>query len=510
MSDSVQACVEKLSIRSPAGDDLLQEIECASIADVHGAVRAAREAQSSWAKLDIEARATQLLRFRDVLVENTDALVTTLVAETGKAKQEALLQEVFLLADYWTWVADAARSALSPEDIQLHLMKHRRSVIRYEPRRLTAVISPWNYPLLIPFSGVAAALISGSAALVKPSEHTPLTAKFVESLWQKSAMLPQLLQVLVGPAATAKALIEEVDQVLFTGSVANGRQVAQACARRLIPCTLELGGLAPLIVLADADLERAAHAICFGAFSNAGQACIAVERIYAQNSIYESLIERVAQSARKLRVGDPRRREVDVGAVTVEAQLELALSHVQDAKQRGARLVAGGRRLPIAGRFMEPTILADCDHSMRVMTEESFAPIAPMMPFAELDEAVELANDSSLGLSAYLFTSNPKVAQDVAPRIEAGSVVVNDVLSHYGCPEVPLEGIKQSGLGSVHGAHSLQRLCSVRHISTARFPSPSKDPIWYPYNAAAYAIGRRTLKSWFSSRGWLRRAGKLF
>ncbi len=499
-----------LVVRCPATGEPLAEVACASHAAVERAAAAARLAQRDWAALGVAARLQELVRFRDVLVASTDTLVDTLVSETGKARQEALLHELFLLLDYITWLVDRASVELAPTDVELHLLKHRRSTVRYEPRALTGVIAPWNYPLLIPFTGAMAALATGSAALVKPSEHTPLTALLVERLWNDAALPKALLQVLVGSPPTAQALIAQVDQVLFTGSVANGRLVAQACAARLIPCVLELGGLAPLVVLNDADLERTAQAICFGAFTNAGQACISVERVYAQRGIYPAVAERVTQLAAQLRVGDPRRKHVDVGAITVAAQAETALAHIADAIDRGARITSGGRMLPGPGRFLPPTVLTGCDSTMRVMREESFAPIAPLMPFDSIDEGIALANDSSLGLAAYLFTSSSEVAERIAPRLDAASVLVNDVMSHYAAPEVPLTGIKESGLGSVHGADALRQLCQLRHINTPRLPALGRDPTWFPYSATSYALGRRALRSWFSSRGWLRRARELF
>ncbi len=499
-----------LVVRNPASGAVLAELPVAGTEDVVRAAACARTAQREWSRIGIQRRSEMLLRFRGALVANSEQLLDTLVAETGKARQEALLQELFLLLDYVTWVTSRAGQTLSPETLELHLLKHRRSVLHYEPRQLTGVISPWNYPLLIPFTGAVAALVTGSAVLVKPSEHTPLTAIAVERIWKDAGLPVELLQVLVGASPTAEALVRVVDQVLFTGGVANGRRVAEECGRRLIPCTLELGGLAPLIVLADADLERAAQAICFGAFANAGQACISVERIYVERTVYHRLLTRVAALAERLRIGDPSQGVVDVGAITVEAQLDKALAQIADAVARGARVVAGGHRLPGPGRFLQPTVIADCNHSMRIMLEESFCPIAPFMPFDRLDDAIRLANEPSVGLAAYLFTRDLGAAERLGLGIHAGSVLVNDVMSHYGCPEVPLAGMKDSGLGSVHGQDSLRQLCQVRHISLPRIATPTRDPTWFPYSAAAYGIGRRAVESWFSSDGLLRRLRDLF
>jgi succinate-semialdehyde dehydrogenase/glutarate-semialdehyde dehydrogenase len=287
--------------------------------------------------------------------------------------------------------------------------------------------------------------------------------------------------------------------IVFTGSVAAGRRVAEACGRRLIPCTLELGGKAPAVVLADADLERTARAITWGAFANSGQTCIAVERVYAEGPIYEPLVERVAKLARELRQGDPS-GDVDVGAMTFAGQLDIVESQVADARARGARVLTGGKR-GAAGQFFEPTVLADCTHEMAVMREETFGPLLPFMRVGGAEEAVELANDSHLGLNAYVFTGDKQHGRELAERISAGSVVINDVLSNYAMPAAPFGGVKASGLGRVHGPEGLRSFCELRHVSYDRFRPPGgRELWWYPYSRRTYALLRKGLELLFKGK----------
>jgi len=296
----------------------------------------------------------------------------------------------------------------------------------------------------------------------------------------------------------------------FTGSVATGRKVAAACGARLVPCTMELGGKAPLVACEDCDLERTARAIVFGGFANSGQACVAVERVYAHQAIYAHLLARVRELVAELRQGDPARGDVDLGAIVFSEQLAVAERHVDDAVKRGARVVCGGKRLPGPGLFFEPTVLADCDHSMTVMRTEIFGPIVPFMRVQSEDEAVALANDSTLGLNAYVFTKNRAAARRLAERLEAGSVVVNDVWSNYATAEAPFGGIKQSGFGRVHGEQSLRDLCDTKYVSFDRLHPLSRDPVWFPYTARSYAWLRRGAGLLFGHGSLAKRVGSLF
>jgi succinate-semialdehyde dehydrogenase/glutarate-semialdehyde dehydrogenase len=297
---------------------------------------------------------------------------------------------------------------------------------------------------------------------------------------------------------------------VFTGGVATGRRVAAACGERLIPCVMELGGKAPLIACADADVERTAQAIAFGGFSNSGQVCISVERVYAHREVHDRILERAVEITRNLRQGDPAKEVVDVGAIIFPQQIDIAEKHIHDALEKGAKLETGGKRRQGEGQFFEPTVLSGCDHSMTVMTQEIFGPIVPFMQVATEEEAVRLANESHLGLNAYVFTGDRDHGRRLAERIRAGSVLVNDVLSNGGTPEAPFGGVKQSGFGRVMGEDSLRDMCDMQHISADRIKMPGKDPLWYPYTESSYQWFRRGLRALYSGGGLLRRIGELF
>jgi acyl-CoA reductase-like NAD-dependent aldehyde dehydrogenase len=496
---------------APASGELLAELPVTSDDEVRRVVARARKAQQAWAVLPVEERAHRLLRLRDAFAERAEDFVETLSRECGKPRHEALLHEVAPLLDLIAWTAKHAPDALASQKLELHLMKHRASVVRFEPRGVIGVISPWNFPLVIPMGSVIDALAAGNACVVKPSEVTPLVMVEAKKIYDSTGMPEDLFGVVLGYGPTGQALIDAgIDYCVFTGAVETGRRVAAACGQRLIPCTMELGGKAPLLACEDCDLERTAQAIVWGGFANSGQACISVERVYAHERVYEPLLERVHTLVGKLRQGDPGQDFVDLGAIIFPKQIDVARQHVEDALRKGARLVAGGKALPGPGQFFEPTILADCDPTMTAMTAEIFGPIVPFMRVASDDEAVALANDSHLGLNAYVFTRSKARGERLAERVQAGSVVINDVLSNYASIEAPFGGIKQSGFGRVHGIDGLRDMCQRKYVSWDRVPSPARDPHWFPYTAKSFHWLQRGVQLLFGGGSLAKRIGDLF
>lgn len=490
----------------PATGALLGEVPVASREDVVATVARARKAQAAWAVLPLEERCERLLRFRDVLVDNAEALVDLIRREAGKPNADAFTHEVFIAVDYLTYYCKNAKRILAPREIEHHLLKHKKSVLNYVPRGVIGIISPWNFPFLIPMADIMTALIAGNAVVVKPSEITPLIAEKTKELFDSTGLPEDLLSVVHGDGAVGRALIESgVQKIVFTGSVEVGKKVASACGASLVPCVMELGGKAPLIACADCDVERTAHAIVFGGFANAGQACVSVERVYAHESIYGELCMRVRSLTQALRQGDPTTDTVEVGAMTLPRQLEVAENHVADAISKGARVLVGGKKRQGPGHFFEPTVLVDCNHSMTVMTQEIFGPIVPIQMISDDDEAIRLANDSHLGLNAYVFTKDREKAKRLAQRIEAGSVVLNDVMVNYVAVEAPFGGIKQSGFGRVHGDDALREMCDVRHVFSSRLPEPKKDPTRFPYSTTAYKWQLKLFRAVYGRGGLVKR-----
>jgi acyl-CoA reductase-like NAD-dependent aldehyde dehydrogenase len=508
-STNGQASSSKIKSYAPATGELIGEAQVTSADDVKKAVERARRAQRAWGALPIEERAQRMLRFRDAIVDREGEIVDLLSRECGKPKHESLLHEIMVIADLITYFAKIAPSVLAPREVPLHMFKHRKSWIHYMPRGVVGVISPWNFPFQLPLRDVVTALIAGNAAVLKPSEVTPLIALKAKEVWDGAGLPEDLFQVVTGYGPTGAALIDSGIQFLvFTGGVATGKRVAAACGERLIPCVMELGGKAPLIACPDADLERTARAVVFGGFSNLGQVCVSVERVYAHRDIYEPLVARVVELTKELVQGDPMKGTVDVGAIIFPEQINIAEKHIADALSKGAELKCGGKRGEGPGQFFQPTVLTNCNQSMTVMREEIFGPIVPIMSVATEDEAVRLSNDSHLGLNAYVFSADREHGRRIAERVEAGSVLVNDVISNGGCPDVPFGGIKQSGFGRAMGDDSLREMCDTRHISVDRI-GVSKDPLWFPYTEKSYGWFKRGMRAMFSGGGLLKKLGDL-
>jgi acyl-CoA reductase-like NAD-dependent aldehyde dehydrogenase len=495
---------------APASGELLGDAPNMPADEVRQCVARARRAQEAWGALPVEERCHRVLRFRDAVVDRADEIVDLLVRECGKPRQEALLHEVMVVADLATYFAKVAPRVLAPREIPLHLMKHKRSFLYHVPRGVVGIISPWNFPFQLPLRDVLTALLAGNAAVVKPSEVTPLIALKAKDVWDGAGLPEDLFQVVTGYGPTGAALIDSGIQLLvFTGSVSTGRRVAAACGERLIPCVMELGGKAPLIVCGDADVERTARAIVFGGFSNLGQVCISVERVYAHRDVHDAITDRVVALTKELRQGDPARSPVDVGAIIFPEQIEIAERHIADAVEKGAQIRCGGRRGAGPGQFFEPTVLEGCTPSMTVMTQEIFGPIVPIMRVSTDEEALRLANDSPLGLNAYVFSGDRDHGRRIAERLQAGSVLVNDVLSNGGVPEAPFGGIKQSGFGRMMGDDSLRQMCDPKHLMVDRF-STAKDPLWFPYSEKSYEWFKKGLRVVFGGGGLLRRVSELF
>jgi succinate-semialdehyde dehydrogenase/glutarate-semialdehyde dehydrogenase len=348
-----------------------------------------------------------------------------------------------------------------------------------EPHGVIGIISPWNYPFSIPATEALAALVAGNAVVLKPSELTPLAALELASLLHAAGVPQDVFQVVIGEGPAGAALLRSpIDKLVFTGSVATGKRIAAAAAERLLPVVLELGGKDPMLVLDDADLDVASSAAVWGAFVNAGQACLSVERCYVHRSLYESFVTACAEKTKQLRVGNGMDAHTDVGPMIRERQLRIVESHVEDAKALGARVLAGGTPLPKLGiNFYAPTVLAGVTHEMRIMREETFGPVLPIMAFENDDEAVRLANDSEYGLAASVWTRDSRRGERLARRIHAGTVMVNDVISCFGISEAPHGGVKASGVGRTHGRFGLGEMVRVKYLDIDRMPGMKK--VWW-------------------------------
>ncbi|HUJ25035.1 MAG TPA: aldehyde dehydrogenase family protein, partial [Myxococcales bacterium] len=380
--------------------------------------------------------------------------------------------------------------------IGLHMFPHKKSYLRFYPRGVIGIVAPWNYPFSIPTGDAVAALMAGNGVVVKPSEFTPIIMDKTRALFEEAGLPRGLFGVVHGKGDVGAELIRSgINMVVFTGSVATGRKVNMAAAEQMIPCVLELGGKDPAIVLPDADLASAAQKIAWGAFANSGQTCASVERVYVHESVAQPFTEKVVELAKALRQGEPNRHDVDVGAMTTQMQVEIVRRHIEEAKQRGAKILAGGEInvTPEGARFIQPTVLTNTTHDMAIIRDETFGPMLPIMTYKTEDEAVRLANDLEYGLSAYVFTKDKAQADRIANRLHAGTVMHNDTLYTHAAPETPWGGVKASGLGRVHGKSGMRDFCEVRHVNLERFNFPA---FWYyPYSRKAWGTGLRVYRT---------------
>ncbi len=380
-----------------------------------------------------------------------------------------------------------------------HLLKTKRVFVIYQPLGVVGVISPWNFPFTLTLGDVVPALMAGNTVILKPSEYTPLTGLLVERVFRESGLPEGVMQTLCGYGDTGAALVDQCDGIAFTGSVATGKKVAERAAQRLIPVLLELGGKDPMIVLKDADLERAANACVWGALSNAGQMCMSVERVYVEAPIYDEFVQKVVEKVKSLRQGAERRfGEVDIGPLTMPKQLETVERHIRDAVEKGAKILVGGRRKD--GLFFEPTVLVNVDHSMQIMREETFGPVIPIMKVNSAEEALQLANDSIYGLAASVFTKDKALGVRLARSIEAGNVCVNDCITNFAILEAPYGGAKQSGLGRRHGEWGLRQFTWPQTVVVDRF-GLKRELFWYPYNEKVARWVAKAIRLLYR-RGW--------
>jgi acyl-CoA reductase-like NAD-dependent aldehyde dehydrogenase len=463
-------------------------------ADVAVAVGRARAAFGEWSALAFEQRLDHVLAVRDLLIDRLDRVVDVICSETGKLEPEALSAEVLASCELIEHYRKHGARALRPEKVPVgSLLPHKRAWRRYEPMGVVGVISPWNYPLTLAMTPVVSALLAGNTVVLKPSEVTPLVGLEIGKLFAEVGTYPNLVQVVTGAGSTGDALVRAgVQKVAFTGSVRTGKLVMAAAAETLTPVLLELGGKDPMIVCDDADVERAASGAVWGAFMNAGQTCMSVERVYVHDAVYDRFVDRVVECAKAVRVGEGPGH--DIGSMSFGPQVETVERHVADAEAKGAKVLTGGRRVPDrAGLWYEPTVLVDVDHSMDVMRDETFGPVLPIMRVHDDDEAIRLANDSRYGLNSSVWSADDQRAEEIARAIEAGNVCINDCMVSYAVAGLPFGGVKESGIGRVHGVEGLRAFCNTKSVLASRFDL-RREVQWFPMPGWVAASMRRVVR----------------
>lgn len=494
----------RLRVLNPATREPVGEFDVASAGQVRAMVDEARRAQRSWAERPVRERARVLRSALSVLLQRYSSYVDVIRSETGRSRHETILMEIFPVCDALNYYARRAARMLRDRTVRLHMLPHKKAILRYKPMGVVGVITPWNGPFVLSALPAMQALVAGNAVVLKPSEVTPFSGRLVADLFQEAGLPEGLLHVALGDGQTGAALIDAgVDKISFTGSVRTGRRIGEECGRRLIPFTLELGGKDAAIVCADADLDRAVNGVVASACLNNGQVCVSTERVYVVDAIADEFIRRVVEKVKSLRHGTEG--AYDLGPVIWERQLEVIERHVEDARARGAKILTGGRRNPdLPGLFYEPTVLVDVTPEMAIVREETFGPIIPIIRCRDEEEALRLANDSQYGLSGTIFSRDEKRATELAWRLETGSVCINDVSITFGAAEVPFGGVKQSGVGSVHGPDALRNYTRAIPVIRHRFRPRADEANWYPYTEERATKFEKALRLvWGTPLRWL-------
>ena len=512
---------KKAPTLDPSTGQAFGEVYVATEAEVDQALASATQAAQSWRWSSFRERRALLERVRTVLYDQRDVLATLIAKEQGKPITEALAVEVIPSIDFLDYFIREGERVLKAQAVRAWqlLFRDKEGWIFYEPLGVVAVISPWNYPFSIPFLDIIAALFAGNTVVFKPSPVTPKVGLFIAHLFEMAEIPDGLLHVLVGGAQVGQFLVTDprVRGVLFTGSVATGQRILELAAPALKTSLLELGGKDPAIVLEDADLDRAVPGIAWGALMNTGQTCASIERVYVHRARYLEFVERLTAFVDTLKVGDPREPETDLGPLTLDAQRNHVHRQVEAARAAGAQVVRGGTIPDRPGFFYPPTILLDVQQEWDLMQVETFGPVIPILPFDHEEEAIALANDSRYGLTASIWTRDRKRAWDLAQRLEAGTVTINDHVFSFGEPHAPWGGTKSSGLGRSHGKYHLLDLVELKYVSLD-FQKRKTQFWWFPYDEtyrnmldlAFPAFFSRSIRArWLALLGFLRYFGRL-
>lgn len=489
---ATEATTQKLQSVNPSTGEVLAEFEPASEAEVKGAVMRAQEVAPEWRRLGVNERARYLFRLKEILYSRREEIAALITRETGKPTVEAWLAEVMIVLDTLEYFGRHAAKFLSPQSVPHHnpALKFKRGRLEYEPYGIIGIVSPANYPFSIPLCELIPALAAGNAVVLKPSELTPQVSLAIRELLEAAELPAGVATVILGDGTAGRALVSSgIHKLIFTGSVATGKKVQAAAAERLLPTVLELGGKDPMIVCADADLGRASSGAVWGAFTNAGQACLSVERVYVVRAVAQEFTRLCAEKAKKLRVGSGHDPATDVGPLIRDRQVRLVEEQVAEAIGQGAEVLTGGRRLDLPGFFFMPTVLTGVHHGMRLMREETFGPVMPIMAVEDEAQAVALANDSEFGLSASVWSRDLTRGERLARQIEAGAVMVNDCASYFGVCEAPHGGVKASGLGRTHSQLGLLEMVQVKYIDVDLVPRLPKL-WWFGYDARTSRLAK--------------------
>jgi succinate-semialdehyde dehydrogenase/glutarate-semialdehyde dehydrogenase len=483
---AISALLDTLPSIDPATAKVLKSFERTSPLAVPQLMARAREAQRAWAKRSVAQRCAQLAILKTKILEARDELADAVVQESGKPRTEAKFADVFVSLDSADYFAKYTPALLNSESVPHHSLaaKAKSGHLVYEPLGVVAVISSWNYPLAIPMSQITAAVAAGNGVICKTSDFTPQCGELIGRLFHDAGFPENLVTIVQGGGDVGQAIIESrPDKVFFTGSVFTGRHVAEACAPLLIPSVLELGGKDAMLVLADADLEVTSSAAVWGSYTNCGQVCLSVERLFVEEAVSEAFLTKCVEKTRKLHIGPGSDPNSEIGPLIRPQHVQRMSELIGDAVQRGARVLCGGRPRPDLGvNFFEPTVITGVDPSMKLFQDETFGPIMAIRVVRDAEQAVRLANETEFALSASVWTKDLEGGRRIARELRAGVVMVNDLISAFAVAEAPHGGCGLSGWGRTHGKAGFQEMLHVKYIDEDRLAWMEK-PWWFRYGA---------------------------
>jgi len=483
----MQATKENLiSIINPSNGEVISTIKSSTEFEIKEKVQKAKNIFPLWSSLSVEKRIVYLQKIYDSIINDRKNIANTISTNNGKPLAESYLTEIASTLQVMEYHIKSGLDLLSDKNISLGaLYPTKRSSLSYEPYGVIGIIEPWNYPFYLPFSAITKALLGGNTFVFKCASSVSLVGKLIEEICLKAELPEGVANFIYGDGSVAEKLIDsDLNKVIFTGSVDIGKQIAETCGKRLLPVSLELGGKDPALVFKSSNLDYACGGILWGALSNCGQACASIERVYVQSEIYSAFIEKLVSLVKELKIGDPFDDETDIGPLINEEQVQKIENHINDALNKGAKLHFGGKRIPGSGFLFEPTVLSNVNHSMKVMREETFGPVIPVMKFDSIEEALHLANDTKYGLAASIWTGETENIKKIAAGLNCGTVWVNDSLFLQAHPKCPWQGYKESSYGN----SSIYDFIRIKHISIDQGYIPSLRPKsfwWYPYKGKA-------------------------
>jgi len=488
---SVRISNNTLEVFNPATGEDLTQFSMTSVQELDSILQTAKAEAENYNYSSFFRRQKLMTQLQRGIVRRTDEFIDTICSETGKKADEGLM-EVFISLEHIKQSSHHLYEALGKRNRRSGILKTRKAWVEYEPMGVAGIISPWNYPLILTVSPLVEALLAGNPVVLKPSEHTPLTTELLKKVWDESTERPELFQPVYGAGEIGNALVVSplTDVICFTGSTAIGRKIAESCAPLFKPVILELGGKDPMIILEDAEIDRSVEAAIWGGLSNAGQTCISVERIFAQQKIYPAIIEKLKEKIQTLSSGEG---DTSIGAISVDVSLAKIRDQINDAKKKSDVFEGNADE----GRFIPPCLVVNPPFESKILQEETFGPVMTIHPFKTDNDAIELANKTGYGLSASIFGKSKKRTAYISRRVNAGAVAINDVLTHYGIADLPFGGKGISGMGKVHGKEGL-RAFSYQKSYMSNWISFKSEFWWYKRSKKFAQVLRKWIKWQYS------------